>query len=213
MATKGILGKKLGMTQVFLEDGSRVPVTVIQAGPCTVLQVKSSDCDGYSAVQLGFDDTTPERTSLPQLGHFKRAGSQPKKFVREFRDAEGDFEIGSEVTVDCLEGVGKVDVTGISKGKGFAGAMKRHNFHGQRASHGANKVHRHMGGIGRVYSTSKGVPKGKKMPGHMGSERVTSVALPVVRIDAENNILLVKGSVPGANGSYVVVKQSKRDGI
>ena len=208
----GILGKKLGMTQLFTEDGRRTPVTVIQAGPCSVLQVKTAEKDAYSAVQLGFDDTKPERSTRPMLGHFRRASSAPKRFVREIRDLEGDFEIGSEVTVGIFDGVEKVDVTGVSKGKGFAGVMKRWGFHGQRASHGAKKVHRQAGGTGRTYSTSKGLPKGKKMAGHLGSETTTSVALPLVRVDAERNLLLVKGSVPGANGGYVVVRKSKRDG-
>ena len=186
--TVGILGKKLGMTQVFTDDGRRMPVTVIQAGPCTVLQVKTEDTDGYSAIQIGFDDTRPERATRPMLGHFRTAGSSPKRFVRELRDPDGDYEVGSEVTVDVLEGSEKVDVTGISKGKGFAGTMKRHGYGGQRAAHGAKKVHRSGGSIGGIYSTSKGVPKGRKMAGRMGAVTETSVALPLVRIDAERNL-------------------------
>jgi len=208
----GILGKKLGMTQIFTEDGKRTPVTVIEAGPCSVLQVRTADSDGYAGVQLGFDDTRAERATLPMLGHFRKASSAPKRFVREIRDYGGECEVGDEVTVAIFEGVEKVDVTGISKGKGFAGPMKRHGFHGSGASHGTKKTHRSGGSIGGMYSTSKGVPKGWKMAGHMGSVRKTSVALPLVRVDAERNLLLVKGSVPGANGTYVVVKKSKRDG-
>lgn len=204
----GILGKKLGMTQIFDEEGRRVPVTVIQAGPCPVLQVKTEESDGYNAVQLGFDGR-PERTaSKPAIGHAKKAGTGPKRFVRELRtEGAPEQEPGSEVRVDVFEGIELLDVTGTSKGKGFQGGMKRWNFGGGRASHGASRFHRRPGGIGRTYGTNKGIPKGKHMAGHMGAERVTARA-ELVRIDPENDLLLLRGAVPGPNGGYLVIRRS-----
>ena len=204
----GMLGKKIGMTQVFVA-GNRVPVTVIEAGPCKVLQVKTEQSDGYYSLQLGFGEAKEKNTSKPLVGHFDKAGSTCKHFVREIRLANApEDKLGDEVKVNIFENMTFVDVTGISKGKGFQGVMKRHNFHGMPASHGCSKRHRAPGGLGRQNSINKGVPKGKKMAGHMGDERVTIQGLRVVRVDNENNILLVKGAVPGANGSYVMVNKS-----
>ncbi len=207
----GLLGKKLGMTQIFRDD-ARVSVTVIQAGPCVVLQVKTVETDGYNAVQLGFDEKKPKRTTRPLMGHFAKAGTTPKRFVREFRAGGAvPLLIGETLGVSILEGTELVDVQGISKGKGTAGVMKLHNFGGGRASHGNSKSHRKAGALGRHYSVHKGVPKNHPMAGHMGSETVTARGLRLVEIDAERNLLLVKGPVPGANGSYVVVRRSVKD--
>jgi large subunit ribosomal protein L3 len=207
----GILGKKLGMTQVFVDD-ERVPVTVIQAGPCVVLQVKTEQTDGYNAVQLGLDEKKPKRTTRPLMGHFAKAGTTPKKLVREFRAASvSSLKPGQAVGVSVLAGASLVDVQGTSKGKGFAGVIKRHNFGGGRASHGCSRHHRKPGSIGRLYSVHKGIPKNKKMAGRLGGEKVTVRGLTVVEIDPEKNVLLIKGPVPGANGSYVVVRRSVKD--
>src|SRR5436190_619662 len=208
-STTGILGRKVGMTQVFTDKGERVPVTVIEAGPCKVLQVKSSKTDGYNAVQLGFSDGKEKNISKPVVGHCEKAGSAPKRFIREIRlDGEATEKQGDEVKVNIFDSIKYVDVTGISKGKGFQGVMKRHGFHGLPASHGCSKRHRAPGGLGRQNSINKGVPKGKSMAGHMGHERVTIQALRVERVDLENNILLVKGAVPGPNGGYVIVNKA-----
>jgi large subunit ribosomal protein L3 len=212
MALTGILGRKVGMTQIWTEGGIRVGVTVVEAGPCKVLQVKNEQTDGYNALQLGFGDKKEKNTTKPLFGHFDKAGSTPKSFVREFRLADApEAKLGDEVTVTTMEGIKYVDVIGISKGKGFQGVMKRHNFKGMPASHGCSKRHRSPGGLGRQMSINKGVPKGKKMAGHMGSERVTIQALELVKIDAENNLLLIKGSVPGANGTYLIVNKGIRE--
>ncbi len=207
----GILGRKLGMTQVFRND-ERIPVTVIQAGPCAVLQVKTVETDGYNAVQLGFDEKKPKRTTRPLLGHFAKSGVSPKRLVREFRtEAAVSLEPGETVGASVLEGTELVDVQGTSKGKGTAGVMKRWNFHGGRRTHGNSKAHRKPGSIGRHYGTAKGVPKGHPMAGHLGSATVTARGLRLVEIDAERNLLLVKGPVPGANGCYVTVRRSVKD--
>ena len=208
-----ILGKKLGMTQVFDDTGARVPVTVLEAGPCVVIQVKRADgADGYNAVQLGFDEKRAKNTSKPLLGHFDRAKASPQRFVREIRYTQPpELKCGDQVTVEAFNEVKKVDVQGTSKGKGFAGWMKRWNFSGQRASHGASLSHRRGGAQGRTYSTSKGVPKGKKLPGHLGHEKVTVKGLVVIKIDADRNLLIVKGPVPGPNGGYVKIRKSLLD--
>ncbi len=209
----GILGRKLGMTQVFRDD-KRVPVTVIQAGPCVVLQVKTVEHDGYNAVQIGFDDKKPKRTPRPMLGHCAKAGSGPKRFVREFRsESPTSLAAGDAVGASVLEGAVLLDVQGISKGKGTAGVMKLHNFGGGRASHGNSKNHRRAGSIGRHYGTAKGVPKNHPMAGRMGNETVTVRGLRLVEIDAERNILLVRGAVPGANGSYLTIRRSVKDPV
>ena len=211
-SSTAILGRKIGMTQVFTENGSRVPVTVIEAGPCKVLQVKTDKTDGYFALQLGFADAKEKNTSKALVGHCDKAASGPKHFVREVRlHAAPEDKLGDEVTVAVLEKIKYVDVTGVSKGKGFAGVMKRHHFHGLPASHGCSKRHRSPGGLGRTYSINKGVPKGKRMPGHLGSDLVTVPGLQVIKIDAANNLLLVKGAVPGANGTFLEINKAIRE--
>ncbi|HYG75710.1 MAG TPA: 50S ribosomal protein L3 [Planctomycetota bacterium] len=208
-SSTGILGRKLGMTQIWNEKGERVPVTVVEAGPCKVLMVKTDKTDGYFALQLGFGEAKEKNTSKPLVGHFDKAGSTPKRYVREVRLAAAPTDtVGSDVTVKVFENIKYVDVTGISKGKGFQGVMKRHNFRGLPASHGCSKRHRAPGGLGRQNSINKGVPKGKRMAGHMGAERVTIQALEVVKIDAENNLLLIKGAIPGANGGFVQINKA-----
>jgi len=206
---RAILGKKLGMTQVYDAEGHAVPVTLIQAGPCQVLQVKSRETDGYSAVQVGFDPTKTSRVRKPQAGHAKKAGARPMRFVREFRlEADESYEPGATITVGDLEGVQCVDVTGQTKGKGFQGVMKRWGFRGQGASHGTERKHRSGGSIGSGAVPDKGVLPGKKMPGHMGRVRRTAQRLAVVRLDRENDLLVVRGSVPGPNGGYLMIRRS-----
>jgi large subunit ribosomal protein L3 len=222
----GILGRKVGMTQIFDETGRIIPVTVLEAGPCHVLQLRSIERDGYEAVQVGFADKPRRLATRSQRGHVakldskrskasaaaggqvaEKAGCEPKRFIREFRGPVGDVKVGQELTVALLEGVKSVDVTGISKGRGTAGLMKRHNFKGQRATHGVKKVHRHSGGTSANTFPAR-VMKGKKMVGRMGNEKSTMRNIRVVRIDAENQLLLVRGAVPGPNGGYVVIKQT-----
>ncbi len=211
-----LLGKKVGITQVFDESGKLLPVTVIQAGPCSVMQVKTVETDGYNAVQLGFDDAKPSRSLKPQIGHAVKAKSMPKRFVKEMRlgaDSESEYEAGDTVTVSAFSEVKSVDVTGTSKGKGFAGVMKRHGFGGFPASHGTERKHRAPGSISSFASDAGhggNLKKGKKMPGHMGHERVTTKNHNVVSIDEEKNLIVVKGSVPGPAGGYVVVRSSQK---
>jgi large subunit ribosomal protein L3 len=227
---KGILGQKVGMTQVYDEAGDVISVTVIQAGPCHVLQLRTAERDGYDAVQLGFGDKPRRRARRSERGHVARLSSkrskkraaagiesapkancEPQRFIREFRGPTEGYQVGSEVRVDVLEGVVAVDVTGISKGRGYAGVMARHNFRGQRASHGVKKVHRHAGGTGCSADPSRSV-KGRRMAGQYGNARVTQRNLKVVRIDAENNLLLVRGAIPGPNGGYVIIRESNKLG-
>lgn len=211
-----LLGKKIGMTRVYREDGVNVPVTVIQLGPCVVTQVKTMDKDGYTAVQIGFGAIKPRNSTMPVIGHDAKAGVDPRRHHGEFRvaaDKIGSFKPGQELTVKELDGTMFVDVIGRSKGKGFAGTMKRHHFKGLFASHGTERKHRSPGSIGSLCSNrgfGGGVKKGKRMAGHMGDERVTNRSLDVVRIDAERNLLLVKGSVPGANNGMVLVRPAVR---
>ncbi len=239
--SKGILGRKVGMTQVFdPETGVATPVTVIQAGPCTVLQIRTAEKDGYEAVQLGFLDKVRPRKDRrsrssqarrAERGHVANIGSkrskklaangvavtakancEPKQFVREIRGkVEGDLQVGAELGVAALEGVAAVDITGTSKGRGFAGVMKRHNFSGQRATHGVKKVHRHAGGTGMSAAPSR-VFKGKRMGGQYGSSRVTQRNLRLHKIDVENNLLLIHGAVPGPNGGMLVIKATNKVG-
>ena len=208
-----MLGKKIGMTQVYDENGRIHPVTVVQAGPCSVLQVKNDETDGYHAVQIGLDDVKPHRAGKPSIGHAARAGVKPKKFVREVRLAEAaDVEAGATLTVEQFEDVAFVDVVGTSKGKGFAGGMKRHKFGGQPATHGTERKHRSPGSIASHASnagTGPKIKKGKRMAGHMGSVRCTSRNHKLVRVDRENNLLLIKGAVPGPAGAYVLIRKSK----
>jgi large subunit ribosomal protein L3 len=206
----GLLGKKIGMTQVFAEDGTLLPVTVIQAGPCHVMQVKSKSTDGYDAVQLGFDDRRRKSATKPESGHARAAKTEPKRFIREVAPLGPEkIERGQVVTVSIFKDGERVDVIGTTKGKGFQGGMKRYGFHGHPASHGASKDHRAPGSIGS--NTDPGhTRRGTRMAGHMGNERHTTANLKVVKVDAEKNLLLVKGAVPGAVGSYVVVRACLR---
>ncbi|MFV1964115.1 MAG: 50S ribosomal protein L3 [Pirellulaceae bacterium] len=227
---KGILGRKVGMTQVYAESGEVVPVTVIQAGPCHVLQLRTPERDGYQAVQLGYLDRPRRLARRSERGHVaklsskrsrklaaagveipKKPGCEPKRFVRELRGVTDGYEIGQEVTVAALSEVKAVDVTGTSKGRGFAGVMKRHNFHGQRATHGVKKVHRHAGGTGCSADPGR-LAKGRRMAGHYGNERVTVRNLSVVRIDSGNHLILVRGAVPGPNGGWLVIRESNKVG-
>ena len=207
----GILGVKIGMTQLFEDGGRVIPATVIQAGPCVVVQKKTADREGYDAVQLGLIEfTSPKRVGRPLRGHFKRAKVAPVRFLKELRLSDGveDTAVGSKVLVDQFSDSDEVDVTGVSKGKGFAGVMKRHNFSGGVASHGS-MFHRAPGSIGQSASPSR-VLKGMKGAGHMGRRQVTVRGLKVVRVDAEKNLLIVKGAVPGANGDYLIVRRNRQ---
>ncbi|QDU71776.1 50S ribosomal protein L3 [Mucisphaera calidilacus] len=209
-----ILGKKIGMTRYYDGDGNNVPVTVIEAGPCFVSQIKTEDTDGYHAVQIAYEDIRPSRSTLPEIGHDAKAGVSPKRFRREVRSEEAvaDLELGQSITVEAFESVKFVDVTGTSKGKGTAGVMKRHNFRGQEASHGVERKHRSPGSVGgRSSNLGTGKPKkGIRMAGRMGNERVTVRSLPVVGIDKERNLLLVKGPIPGPKSGLVMVREAKR---
>ncbi|MBI9015684.1 MAG: 50S ribosomal protein L3 [Phycisphaerae bacterium] len=208
-----LLGKKVGMTRVYDENGVIIPVTVIQAGPCVVTQVRTEEVDGYSAVQLGLDDVVKHsRLKKPAIGHAAKANTVPKRFVREFRVNATEYAAGDELNVGVFEDIKYVDVTGISKGKGFAGVMKRHNFKGMDASHGCERKHRHPGSIASNSGSagkSRGIRKGKRMGGHMGDEQCTSKNHKVVEVDVENNLLLVKGPIAGCNNGYVMLKQAK----
>jgi large subunit ribosomal protein L3 len=210
MASKGILGRKLGMTQVWDAENRVIPVTIIEAGPCRVVQLKTPERDGYSAVQLAFGDTKPRRLSKPELGHLKAAGGPPSRHLAELRVTDlAGFEIGQIVRADVFETGERVDVTGITKGKGFSGVMQRHNFKGLGASHGTHKKHRSPGSIGACATPAR-VFKGVKMAGQMGSARVTTLNLEVVQGDAERGLLLVKGAVPGPSGSLVFVRNATK---
>ena len=205
--TKAILATKVGMTQIFNEDGVLTPVTVLQAGPCAVTQVKTVENDGYSAVQVGFVDKREKLVTKPMKGHFEKAGVAPKRFVQEFKldNAEG-YTLGQEITVDVFVAGDKIDVTATSKGKGFAGAIKRHGLHTGPKTHGS-KYHRHAGSNGAASDPSR-VFKGKKMAGRMGAEQVTVQNLEVVKVDVENNVILVKGAVPGPKKALVTIKSA-----
>jgi large subunit ribosomal protein L3 len=205
-----ILGKKVGMTNVFDDRGRQMPVTVIEAGPCQVLQVKSVEADGYNAVQLGFGEKPERLTTKPLAGHFKKANATAKRFVREYRTEDvSKYQPGATVTVADFDGVGLVDVIGVTKGKGFAGVVKRHHFGGQPASHGTERKHRSSGGIGEGAGIpGRAVRLGKRMAGHMGHQRKTVERLKVYKVDPEGNLLVVRGSVPGPNGAYVFVRDA-----
>ncbi len=224
----GILGRKVGMTQVYDESGRVVPVTVVEAGPCDVLQVRSEERDGYEAVQLGYLDKPRRLASRSQRGQVAKldskrskkraanglepsakAGCEPKRFVREIRGSAGDLEVGSQVKVDAFDGIESVDVVATSKGRGFAGVMKRHNFSGQRASHGVKKCHRHAGSTGCSAYPSR-LFKGIRMAGQYGAKRSTVRNQKLIRVDSEKNLMLIRGAIPGPNGGYVVVKQTNK---
>ena len=225
--SKGILGRKVGMTQIYDETGQVVPVTVLEAGPCHVTQLRTEERDGYSAVQLGYLDKPKRLVSRSEAGHVAKnlktnrkrkrvaAGIElppkpdcnPKRFVRELKGSTDGYELGQEVTVGVLSDIARVDIVGTSKGRGFAGVMKRHNFSGQRASHGVKKCHRHAGGTGMSAYPSR-LFKGKRMAGQYGNAKTTSRNIKVVKVDEENGLLLVNGAVPGPNGGYVVIKET-----
>ncbi len=227
----GLLGRKVGMTQIFDQAAGKViPVTVIQAGPCHVLQVKTADRDGYEAVQLGFLDKPRRLAGRSERGHVARLdskrqkhrsatgvqppakpGCEPKRFIREFRTAADGLQVGQQVKVDLFASILAVDVSGVTKGRGTTGAMKRHNFAGQRATHGVKKVHRHVGSIG-MNTDPHHVFKGHRMAGHYGVENVTIRNMAVAKIDSENNLLMICGAVPGPNGGYVVIRKSNKVG-
>jgi large subunit ribosomal protein L3 len=222
----GILGRKVGMTQLFDETGQVVPVTVIQAGPCDVLQIRTVERDGYEAVQLGFADKPRRLAGRSVRGHvakleskrskkrssggvelLAKAGCEPKRFVREIRGAAGELAVGGKVDVNALADVKSVDVTAICKGRGFSGAIRRHNFSGQRATHGVKKCHRALGGTGASAFPSR-VVKGKRMPGQYGNVLKTVRNQKVVKVDGENNLLLIRGAVPGPNGGFIVIRET-----
>jgi large subunit ribosomal protein L3 len=213
MPNKGILGRKLGMTQVFDDANRIVPVTVIEAGPCQVVQLKTPERDGYAAVQLSFGDTKAARLNKPELGHLKAASAGPAKYLAELRvDDLAGFELGQVLKADVFGAGERVDVTGISKGHGFSGVMKRHNFHGQGASHGNHKKHRAPGSIGACATPAR-VFKGVRMAGQFGNTRVTTLNLQVVEGDAERNLLLVKGAIPGPAGGLVFVRNAVKAAV
>jgi len=211
-----LLGKKVGMTQIYNDLGNLVPVTVIKAGPCQVMQVKTTETDGYNAVQLGYDEIKPARRKHPQIGHAKKANTTPKRFIKEMRldeGAEQQYEVGNSVTVSVFAEEKYVDVVGTSKGKGFAGVMKRHGFGGFPASHGTERKHRAPGSIASYSSDAghgAGPKKGKRMAGHMGNCRVTMKNHRLVEVDEEKNLLIIKGSVPGPAGGYCIVRSAKK---
>lgn len=212
---KGILGAKLGMTQVFDENNRVVPVTVVKAGPCVVTGIRTQENDGYNAVQIAFGAVDPRKVTKPVAGQFEKAGVTPRRHIAEIRldnaEQAAGFEIGQEIGADVFEDGAFVDVTGTSKGKGFAGTMKRHGFAGQGASHGTQAVHRKPGSIGGA-STPGRVFKGKAMAGRMGNERVTTMNLKVHKVDAEAGVLLIKGAIPGRNGGLVMVRSAVKGG-
>lgn len=228
--SKGILGRKVGMTQIYDDSGQAIPVTVIQAGPCHVLQLRTVDRDGYEAVQMGYLDRPRHLASRSERGHvakltskrskrrsaagvelLEKADCEPKRFVREFKGPTEGYEVGQEIKVDTFSEVQAVDVIGTSKGRGYAGVMKRHNFAGQRASHGVKKVHRHAGGTGMSAWPSR-LFKGKRMAGQYGNAQVTVRNLKVVGVDAENDLLLVHGAIPGPNGGMLLVRETNKVG-
>ncbi|MDL2294569.1 50S ribosomal protein L3 [Ruminococcaceae bacterium OttesenSCG-928-D13] len=205
---KGLIGKKIGMTQIFNEAGKVVPVTVVQAGPCVIVQKKTVESDGYEAVQIGYGEVSVKRVNKPAKGHFDKADVAPKRTLREFRfDDISEMKVGDILKADLFAEGEKVDVVGTSKGKGYAGTIKRYGGHKMRATHGGGPIHRHAGSMGSTSSPSR-VFKGKKLPGHMGSERVTVQNLTVAKVDAENNLIAIKGALPGAKGSVVLISDS-----
>ena len=205
---KGIIGKKLGMTQIFAEDGSVIPVTVIEAGPCSVTQKKTVETDGYEAVQLAFSDLREKLVNKPRAGHFKKAGVSPKRHLKEFRlDDISALNVGDVVAADTFASGDKVDITGITKGHGYSGVVKRWNAHKLRMTHGVGPVHRQPGSMGANSSPSR-IFKNKIMPGQYGNEQVTVLNLEVVKVDAEKNLIAIKGAVPGAKGGIVFIRDS-----
>jgi large subunit ribosomal protein L3 len=206
---KGLIGKKIGMTQIFDNTGAAIPVTLIEAGPCYVTQVRTVENDHYSAVQLGFSEAKPKRLTGGQLGHLKRNDLPPLKFLREFRTRDADYKEGDQITVDVFALGEYVDIIGTSKGKGFAGVVKRYHFAGGPKTHGQSDRQRAPGSIGATSGTARVFP-GKRMPGHMGNKRVTTQNLKIVLVDVERNLLGVRGSVPGAKDGLVVIKEARK---
>ena len=205
---KGIIGKKVGMTQIFDEKGKVIPVTVVEAGPCVVAQKKTVENDGYAAIQIGFGDLKAQKVTKPMKGHFAKGDVAPKRTLREFRvDNIDSYNVGDLIKADAFAAGEKVDVTGTSKGKGYAGVVKRWNFGRLKETHGSGPVARHGGSIGMCSDPSK-VFKGRKMAGHMGAEKITVQNLTVVKVDAENNLIALKGAVPGPNGGTVIIRDS-----
>ena len=208
MATKAIVGEKVGMTQVWDDENRVVPVTVLSVAPCRVVQIKRPDTDGYSAVQVTYGERDAGKLTQPEAGHFATADVEPGKRLVELRlDDVSDYQVGQEIAVDTIEAGELVDVTAVSKGKGFAGVMKRHGFKGQRASHGAHKVHRKPGAVGQCATPAR-IFRGKSMAGRMGNEKVTTLNLRVVESDTERELLLVRGSVPGPKGGMVLIRDA-----
>jgi large subunit ribosomal protein L3 len=207
---KGVLGEKLGMTQVWDENNKVIPVTVIKAGPCVVTQIRTPEVDGYSAIQIAFGAIDPRKVNKPDAGHFAKAAVTPRRYITELRTSNAaDYTLGQEITAETFQAGEMVDVTGTSKGKGFAGVMKRHGFHGLRASHGVKRKHRSPGSIGACATPGR-VFKGIKMAGRMGSDRITTQNLKVQSVDAESGLLLIKGSVPGPQGALILVRSAAK---
>ena len=205
---KGIIGRKLGMTQIFADNGAAIPVTVIEAGPCPVVQKKTAENDGYDAVQLGFEDIREKLVTKPAAGHYKKAGVSAKRHLKEFRlDGAADMNVGDVVAADSFAAGEKVDITGITKGRGYTGAVKRWGNHILRMTHGTGPIHRQVGSMGACSSPSR-VYKNKKMAGQYGNEQVTVLNLEVIKIDAEKGLIAVKGAVPGAKGGIVFIRDS-----
>jgi len=207
----GLLGRKVGMTQIFEPNGIAVPITVVECGPCTVLQVRTMERDGYHAIQLGFDDKKRKSANQAERGHAKKTDSEPKRYVREIRQetAVENIAEGATLAVNVFDAVPQVDVTGTSKGRGFTGVIKRHGFKGLRATHGVKRMHRHPGSSGPSADPAR-TRKGIKKPGQHGNARVTVKNLKVVRVDHENNLILLRGAVPGPNGGYLTVRQTNK---
>ena len=207
---KGILGRKLGMTQVFTADGNLIPVTVIEVEPNIVLQKKNAETDGYEALQLGYEDKKESRATKPEIGHAKKAGSAPKQFIKEVRSDEMNYEVGQEVKVDIFSAGDMVDVTGISKGKGYTGTIKRYHAHMLMESHGTGPTHRHVGSLATTGRNNGRIEKNTPMPGHDGSLKTTNQNLEVIKVDADKNYMLVKGNVPGPKRGLVMVKTTAK---
>ena len=209
---KGILGRKLGMTQVFTEDGVLIPVTVVECEPNVVLQKKTKETDGYEALQLGLEDKKESRATKPEIGHAKKAGVSPKKFVKEVKaDELMNVEVGQEIKVDIFSAGDIVDVTGVSKGKGYTGVIKRHNHHIIRETHGAGPVHRSVGSLATTGRNNGRIEKNTPMPGHLGVETTTNQNLEIIKVDADANYMLIKGNVPGPKRGLVVVKTTVKN--
>ncbi len=207
----GLLGRKVGMTQIFEANGIAVPITVVECGPCTVLQIRTMERDGYHAIQLGFDDKKRKSANQAERGHAKKSDAEPKRYVREIRQetAVEDMAEGATLAVNVFDEIKQVDVTGTSKGRGFTGVIKRHGFKGLRATHGVKRMHRHPGSSGPSADPAR-TRKGIKKPGQHGNSRVTVKNLKVVRVDHENNLILLRGAVPGPNGGYLTVRQTNK---